>query len=37
MEGKILTLNKHLSYRNIDDYNRLVMIAKDIVGGDNNE
>lgn len=37
MEGKILTLNKHLSYRNQEDYNRLVMIAKDLVGGEDNE
>ncbi len=37
MEGKILTLNKHLSYRDSNDYNRLVMIAKDLKGDDNNE
>lgn len=37
MEGKILTLNKHLSYRNSADFNRLVMIAKDLVGGVKNE
>lgn len=37
MEGKILTLNNHLSYNDSNDYNRMVMIAKDLVGGAINE
>lgn len=37
MEGKILTLNKNLSFNDVNDYNRMVMIAKDLVGGDVSE
>ena len=37
MEGHILILNKHLSFRDVNDYNRLVMIAKNLVEGDVNE
>lgn len=37
MDGKILTLNSNLSYKDYHDYERLVMIAKDLVGGDINE
>jgi len=37
MDGVILTLNSKLSYKDPRDYDRLVMIAKDLVGGDINE
>ena len=37
MDGKILVLNKNLSFKDSRDYERLVLIAKDLVGGDINE
>lgn len=37
MDGKILILNKKLSYRDIKDYDRLMLIAKDLIEGDQNE